>query len=102
MSTRCQIVIRGCDFGDPDNNGFTPIHVYKHGDGYPAGVLPVLRPLVEHFNTERGRDDAYLLAQILRAFAFADLDHEARGDYRKCLGRFGPGSKYCVRQSMLS
>jgi len=59
MSTRAQIKIKG-----------NPIHIYKHSDGYPEGVMPTLEPIVERFAQERGLEDhEYLLANIMRAFA---------------------------------
>lgn len=66
MSTRAHIVIEG-----------HPVMIYKHSDGYPEGVLPVLSDLVLRFNQQRGIDHEYLAAQIVRAFAFDDADHDA-------------------------
>ncbi len=59
MSTRAQIVVEGND----------NIKIYKHNDGYPEGVLPILTNLLEQFVTERGNDPDYCTAQILMAFA---------------------------------
>jgi hypothetical protein len=63
MSTRSQI-----KFKDSEHN----IYVYKHSDGYPEGVLPVLVPFVQEFFAERGNDECYFLAQVIRRFAIAD------------------------------
>ena len=63
MSTRSQIKLKE----STDN-----IHVYKHSDGYPEGVLPVLVPFVKEFMASRGYDECYLLAQVVRRFAVTD------------------------------
>lgn len=60
MSTRSQIKLK---------NSTDNIHIYKHSDGYPEGVLPVLVPFVKDFMENRGYDECYLLAQIIRRFA---------------------------------
>lgn len=72
MSTRCQIAI-------VDSSAAGSIYaprIYKHSDGYPSGVLPTLIPFVEQFTSRRGDDPAYLLAQIVRAFAKAENGSE--------------------------
>lgn len=66
MSTRCQIKLK-----NPSDE--TNIYIYKHSDGYPENVIPTLAPFVDRFFKDRGYDDAYLLCQIVRAFAVADL-----------------------------
>lgn len=66
MSTRCQIQVKG-----------SPILIYKHSDGYPEGVLPVLEPFVKAFSDNRGNDVEYCLAQIVRTFAL-EYDPETR------------------------
>jgi hypothetical protein len=63
MSTRSQIKLK---------NSSDNIHIYKHWDGYPEDVLPVLVPFVQDFMASRGYDECYMLAQIVRAFAVAD------------------------------
>lgn len=60
MSTRSQIKLK---------NSTNNIHIYKHSDGYPEGVLPVLVPFVKDFMAERGYEEDYILAQIVRRFA---------------------------------
>ena len=66
MSTRCQIKSKESD-----------IHIYKHCDGYPSNILPVLMPFVKRFHAKRGCEDtAYLLCQIVRAFAVDDYTGE--------------------------
>lgn len=66
MSTRCQIKLR------TEDETVNTIYIYKHSDGYPEGVLPTLVPLVNEFMKSRGWDGAYLLCQIIRAFALED------------------------------
>jgi hypothetical protein len=61
MSTRCQIAIEG-----------SPVYVYKHSDGYPAGVLPVLLPFRDRFYEGRGYDPEYFLARLLMAFGIEE------------------------------
>ncbi len=76
MSTRAQIRIKG--------GGEDGIYIYKHCDGYPEGVIPMLKPFVDQFQKERGCDDeAYLLAQIVRVFA---LDEQERIVSGECTG----------------
>lgn len=74
MSTRCHIVIDGSH--EKNDQGLYPVYIYKHCNGYPEGVLPVLKPIVQHCWKERGFDPFYLTAQIVRAFAFAALGHQ--------------------------
>lgn len=80
MSTRCQIVVQADaqSFVTPDQDGLHPVYIYKHSDGYPRGVMPILGPLIAHFNKTRGADAPYLVAQIVRAFAVADFQHDAK------------------------
>ncbi len=65
MSTRCQIVVKGNETAK----------IYKHSDGYPEGVMPVLTELLQQFIPERGEDHEYCTAQIIRAFARDDERH---------------------------
>lgn len=58
MSTRTQIAVKGSE-----------IKIYKHSDGYPTGVLPVLVPFMHDFLKRRGNDPEYMLARCLMAFA---------------------------------
>lgn len=44
MSTRAQIVVEGIE----------EVKFYKHSDGYPEGVLPVLEPFVQGFLQKEG------------------------------------------------
>jgi len=69
MSTRAQIKLK-----DSEDN----IHIYKHSDGYPQGVMPVLAPFVERFMKNRGYDASHLLCQIVRVFA-------VRGHINSCM-----------------
>lgn len=68
MSTRSQI-----KYKDSASN----IYIYKHSDGYPEGVLPVLVPFVQEFFKHRGDDEAYFLAQCVRRFAIEDAKRDA-------------------------
>ncbi len=52
-----------------------PIAIYKHSDGYPSEVIPVLAPFIKRFFKNRGNDPQYLMAQIVRAFAVADYKY---------------------------
>jgi hypothetical protein len=69
MSTRAQICIKRDTEGFQKTGG---IYIYKHHDGYPEGVMPILKPFVEAFVKTRGDDPDYLLCQIVREFALAD------------------------------
>ena len=68
MSTRAQIVVKGNE----------EAKIYKHSDGYPDGVMPVLTELLQQFIAERGNDPEYCTAQIIRAFARDDEKHRIR------------------------
>ncbi|RYM39436.1 histidine kinase [Meiothermus sp. PNK-Is4] len=65
MSTKAQIVVEDLQ----------TIKLYKHSDGYPSGVLPVLEPCVEAFLQRRGWDPEYLLAQVVMAFGLTQERH---------------------------
>jgi hypothetical protein len=67
MSTRCQILIQ-----EGTKGPFHPVAIYKHSDGYPEGVLPVLVPLASKFFKSRKVEPDYLSAQIVRRFAVDD------------------------------
>ena len=58
MSTRANIMVEGSN-----------VVIYKHYDGYPEGVLPVLIPFLKDFHKDRGMDEEYMVCQIVRAFA---------------------------------
>jgi hypothetical protein len=73
MSTRCQIAVTG------DDGRIYPCKIYKHCDGYPAGVLPILEPFAERFARQRGHDPEYLVAQIIRHFAREQEGEEFTG-----------------------
>jgi len=64
MSTRCQIGIfeNSKDLAKPD------FLMYKHSDGYPEGVLPLLEPFLKRFYQERGFDPEYLMAWMVHEF----------------------------------
>ena len=79
MSTRAQIKCKNSE----DN-----IYIYKHSDGYPKGVLPVLEKFVHDFVKERGDDEPYFLAQLIRHFAIADYKRE-KNDHSSPYGTSG-------------
>lgn len=63
MSTRAQIVVEGLE----------EVKLYKHSDGYPIGVLPVVEPFVKGFLRRRGCwDPEYLMARLVMAFGLTD------------------------------
>ncbi len=72
MSTRSQIKFKNSEFN---------IHVYKHCDGYPEGVLPTLVPFVKEFFADRGDDECYFLAQLVRRFAIEDYKEHKDDEY---------------------
>jgi hypothetical protein len=79
MSTRCQIGIYktgDCPIDQPASL------VYKHSDGYPEGVLPLLEPFLARFAAARRLEDTeYLVAWLLFEFM---LDHRKWSDkYKK-------------------
>ena len=62
MSTRTNIVVKGNDSV-----------LYKHCDGYPEYVHPILVPLLKVFKSNRGNDPIYCLASILREFTRQEI-----------------------------
>jgi len=66
MSTRCNIA-----FYENEEKSFEEFEalIYKHSDGYPDGVLPLLIPFVQRFLLARGYDVEYLSARTLQYFA---------------------------------
>ena len=66
MSTRCHIAVYESE-GDAKEDKHHAL-LYKHSDGYPEGVVPILEPFLKQFKEVRGLDDAeYLAAWTLRA-----------------------------------
>jgi hypothetical protein len=55
MSTRCQIRVEE-----------SAVLLYKHSDGYPKEVLPILLPFVANFMAKRGPDPEYMSARLLQ------------------------------------
>lgn len=54
MGTRCQIGF----YGDKGGELMKPNQlIYKHWDGYPEEVLPILLPFLQMFQDKRGLDD---------------------------------------------
>jgi len=57
MSTRTQLVVKTNE----------KVKIYKHCDGYPSGVLPLLQEFLPLFKQERGWDPVYLTAHLSAA-----------------------------------
>lgn len=72
MSTRCQIVVM-----ENETTAY-PVKAYKHSDGYPDGVLPWLEPFARAFAADRGADPEYMVAQLIRHQAMADMEEWLR------------------------
>jgi len=65
MSTRAQIGFYDTD--DHKISGWDAL-VYKHSDGYPEGVLPLLQDFCRMFNKNRGLSDSeYAAARYVTA-----------------------------------
>ena len=77
MSTRAQLVVE-------TNEG---IKIYKHCDGYPSGVLPILKKLLPKFKAARGFDAEYLTAH-LSAVLIQNSITSARAFYRRMKKKF--------------
>jgi hypothetical protein len=77
MSTRCQIGIyraREKGFGEWE------ALIYKHCDGYPEGVLPIIKPFLERFSKERGLTNteyvaAWLLHELIATHTNDGIKH---------------------------
>lgn len=82
MSTRCQIGIykkRLESWAGVDN---CETLLYKHSDGYPEGVLPILEPMLKAFEIRRGLSDTgYLGAWVL--YALMDEHVQSMKDWAK-------------------
>ncbi len=68
MSTRCQIAFYESSRALVQN---WKTMLYKHGDGYPEGVLPTLLPFLKDFDNKRGLDD-YEYAAAWCLYEFCD------------------------------
>lgn len=86
MSTRAQICIKRGTEGSARTGG---IYIYKHCDGYPEGVMPILKPFVKAFVQDRGNDPEYLLCQIVRRFAIEDIEKECEHGFYPCYTGWG-------------
>ena len=62
MSTRCQI---GFYNSLKKNHNEWEALVYKHWDGYPSNMLPIIVPILQDFHKHRGLDDAEYAAAFL-------------------------------------
>lgn len=73
MSTRCQIGIYTDD--KKALKDYSAL-LYKHCDGYPEGVLPVIEPFLKDFAFRRGLDDIeYLAAWLLYEIMNDHVEH---------------------------
>jgi hypothetical protein len=82
MSTRCQIGIY--ETADKKTNEYDVL-LYKHTDGYPEGVIPILEPIVKRFAKDRGISDTeYAAAWILYEFMEEHVKYniEASKEYK--------------------
>ena len=68
MSTRAQVVIE-------ENEG---VFIYKHSDGYPSGVLPILQKLLPKFKDGRGFDPEYLTAHVSSTFIIESIEADKK------------------------
>lgn len=50
--------------------GYTVAKLYKHFDGYPSATLKWLEDFNKDFVDNRGDDDEYKFAQLIRSSAF--------------------------------
>lgn len=75
MSTRCQIhvVQEGLDWEEK-------ITLYKHSDGYPSGVVPLLKEAWERFGSSWQAGRARKVASFLCAVAPGSIEPEAGHD----------------------
>jgi len=68
MSTRAQIGFYDKESTPIEQAG--QVYVYKHSDGYPEGVLPLLKDFCQRFSTRRGlTDNEYAAARYVQALA---------------------------------
>jgi hypothetical protein len=75
MSTRCQIGFY--DSGDREDLDKFKTLIYRHSDGYPSGVLPLLLPFCRWWNKVRGLSDyEYASARFLQ-YACNEYDGES-------------------------
>ena len=82
MSTRCQI-----GFYEPESkdlNDFEAL-IYRHCDGYPEGVLPVIVPILKDFDIKRGLGDveyssAWLVAKLKDGYINIGICKDFHGD----------------------
>ena len=74
MSTRCHIAIYTSKGAAKSDNHHALL--YKHSDGYPEGMLPILEPFLKQFKEVRGMGDTeYLAAWTLHALMKESLQH---------------------------
>ena len=85
MSTRCQIAFYS---KQPETNKELIENVktilYKHHDGYPEGILPVIKPFLIEWSKKRGLDDyEYASARLLQYLCNAQdkIEEELSEEY---------------------
>lgn len=82
MSTRCQI-----GFYEPESKNLEDFEtlIYRHCDGYPEGVLPVIVPILKDFDIKRGLNDveyssAWLVAKLKDGYINIGICKDFHGD----------------------
>jgi hypothetical protein len=66
MSTRCHVAVYENE--EKAKKGQHHALLYKHSDGYPEGILPILEGICQKFQERRGMGDTeYLSAWVLWA-----------------------------------
>ena len=74
MSTRAHIAFYKDKAAAEDHNNFKSL-IYKHNDGYPEGVLPVLKDSIKQGLERRGWDCDYLAAWYLHDLIADHIEH---------------------------
>lgn len=77
MSTRAQI-----GFYDSENRKLKDFDalIYKHHDGYPEGMIPILKKTLKRFNDLRGLSDTEYAAAYFVAVGKSDEAKEDKSD----------------------
>lgn len=71
MGTICQIMVveKKIDIKriKVELNNREIVKIYKHWDGYPEGVIPIIKPFLEYFAKNRGiNDTSYCIARLVQ------------------------------------
>lgn len=76
MSTRCQI---GFYTEEGQELSRFDALLYKHCDGYPSHVIPLILPFLQRFHTERGLyDTEYASAWLMHHLIADHIEHSLR------------------------